>query len=361
MSLDDTYDQAKELYNSAVDDVEHEIQLFKGGLQETLGGVPFKAAVFFLVLYSFLYTSYAAFFGSRIGDEDRLESECYCSSGDRQFYRSITLGFPIAWLIFLLFYALLTIGNGTHFTCHHHGFKEFLKHYQQTKDYIKNREEDLQDRLIELVNGSYLNIEHYLTRKKTLEVEGETRVKSKAIQTDLCTGTHDSLNDQCSTQGSEATVQNNNGKDNTSTEHLQATDSTRKAVWRCPIICSHSTKFALIFFRFIFRLLIVPLMLLQLVNDYTWSCVMNGILRDYCSSTTNEYFLALDHSLVLYCLYVCVIIALLLTYLITWLPKGTPWVIIQYDDSENNKFFDQFDVKYFKKKRIRPMHKNRHN
>ena len=113
--------------------------------------------------------------------------------------------------------------------------------------------------------------------------------------------------------------------DKKSTQEPQ-TAKTLSRRWYCFMFI----KVSLILLRFVFRLLIVPLLQLQLFNDYAWYCLLNNIVRDYCATQTNKYYIGLDHSMVNYCVYILLLIALLFSFLINWLPKGVPQVVLLY-------------------------------
>ena len=113
--------------------------------------------------------------------------------------------------------------------------------------------------------------------------------------------------------------------DKRSTQEPQ-TAKTQSKRWNCFM----TIKVILISLRFLFRFLIVPLLQLQLFNDYAWYCLLNNIVRDYCATQTNKYCINLDHSMVNYCLYILLLVALLFSFLINWLPKGVPQVVLLY-------------------------------
>ena len=102
--------------------------------------------------------------------------------------------------------------------------------------------------------------------------------------------------------------------------------SRRCSRWCCFMVL----KLSLIAIRFVFRLLIVPLLQLQLLNDYAWYCLLNDVIRNYCETETNKYYIGLDHSMVNYCVYILLLIALLFSFLINWFPKGIPQVVLLY-------------------------------
>ena len=94
--------------------------------------------------------------------------------------------------------------------------------------------------------------------------------------------------------------------------------------------CYMCSKILLIVLRFMFRLLIVPLLQLQWFNEYAWNCLMNNVIRNYCEAETSQYYIGLDHTFVLYSVYVLLLIALLFSLIINWFPRGIPDVTFQY-------------------------------
>ena len=113
-------------------------------------------------------------------------------------------------------------------------------------------------------------------------------------------------------------------------------------------LCFMFLKVTLIVLRFVFRFLIVPLLQLQLFSDYAWYCLLNNVVRNYCHTETNKYHIGLDHSLVNYCVYILLLIALLFSFLINWFPKGIPQVVLLYKArrimiNKKGKLKSQFD------------------
>ena len=105
-------------------------------------------------------------------------------------------------------------------------------------------------------------------------------------------------------------------------------DQQNKVSWRW---CRFMTfKVILIVIRYSFRFLIVPLLQLQLLNDYAWNCIMNNVIRSYCKNLTSTHYTGLDHSFVIYSVYILLLIALLISVLIRWFPKGIPQVVLLY-------------------------------
>ena len=110
-------------------------------------------------------------------------------------------------------------------------------------------------------------------------------------------------------------------------------------------LCFMFLKVTLIVLRFVFCFLIVPLLQLQLFSDYAWYCLLNNVVRNYCHSETN---IGLDHSLMNYCVYLLLLIALLFSFLINWFPKGILQFVLLYKGrrimiNKKGKLKSQFD------------------
>jgi len=198
--------------------------------------------------------------------------------------------------------------------------QKLLQAYGKERAAIEKFRSELKLQLQQLVNGSYLDIDYYDARKYKVKEWYTKAIESKnnnPLQNDV-------------EQPQEDSEQQDNVERMQGNEQAQSTTEKlyRKSIkWYIFMMC----KYSLILLRFVFRLLIVPLLQLQWLNDYAWNCVMDGFLRDYCESITNEYFSSLDHSLVLYSVYVFVLVALLFSVMIAWLPRGTPQISIDYD------------------------------
>ena len=128
---------------------------------------------------------------------------------------------------------------------------------------------------------------------------------------------------------------------------IQKPKTCRNQSQRRRWLCFMFLKVTLIGLRFVFRFLIVPLLQLQLLSDYAWYCLLNDV-RNYCQSETNKYHIGLDHSLVNYCVYILLLIALLFSFLINWFPKGIPQVVLLYKArrimiNKKGKLKSQFD------------------
>ena len=76
-------------------------------------------------------------------------------------------------------------------------------------------------------------------------------------------------------------------------------------------------KYTLIVIQFFLRLPIVPLLLVQWLDEYSWNCVV-GLIKDYCKETTVGY--TFDQSVVIFCLYVCVLLSIIIAVFMKTMP-----------------------------------------
>ena len=152
-----------------VDDTNDQINELKGVLNETLGGLPFKFAILFIVFLNFLYTSYDAFFATRI--TSMITNECYCDPTDRTFYRIVTMLSMVFWISFLFIYGVYSTCGCKHLVCPcHNQTKADLEtdkyvskvHEDLVKllDVLKKSEKKFQAQLRELVTTKFLDDDH---------------------------------------------------------------------------------------------------------------------------------------------------------------------------------------------------------
>jgi len=279
-----------------LDDAGDQLSQLKGFLSEILGDLPFKCAIVFIIFFNFSYTFYDAFFAARLSGI--IESDCYCDPTDRAFYRIVTLVSMSLWVSFLIVYGAKSTCKYGHLIrhksakqCKHHEIEQI---FSELLESVKKHEKQFQSQLCELVTSKFLDndycnlIEHYYTNL----------YEKKATK---------------STDGN-AVVTNANPPVN---------NKQPKRYY-----CFMAIKVSLIAFRFTFRLFVVPILQLQWFNDYAWNCLMNKIIRDYCETENTKYYIGLDHSILLYSVYIVLLVALLFSVLITWFPKGIPHIVL---------------------------------
>ena len=322
-----------ELEAETLDDVSGQQEL-KGILIESLGDFPFKCAILLIVFFNLIYTFYHAFFATRI--DYVIESDCYCDPTDRAFYIAITLSSVIIWICILCGYAVIsTFGHG-HFIRFNEAKqnkhdKSVGEKNSELSDKVTAYEKSFQGKLRDIVSAKLLDYDYckaiedyyqYLYNQSielnTLKDATMTTDQEETTATTMCADATDVIADT-----SEDTFTDKQLKFEYFYNKKGRKQPTR---WWCYMW----TKILLIVLRFMFRLLIVPLLQLQWFNEYAWNCLMNNVIRNYCETNTSQYYIGLDHTFVLYSVYIILLIALLFSLIINWFPQGIPEVTFQY-------------------------------
>lgn len=340
-----------------------------GFLNDTLGDICFYLAIVNVIVFYFSYIFYDAFFATR--ESSIIKSDCYCDPTDRKFYRIAMVVSIIIWIILLFVYVIICIYTQLQ-------AEDKLNDCDRgIENQVKNIEEESQVYLRELVMTKILGEYHNSTQANTAEgskhvnrqefntnmdqdaavVENGTTAHhstssvveitphTRHVESDNDTTAHngndvendattphicddavvDTQNDTTAHQ--DVVVENNKTthhnsvveKDATRHDKINAEGGQKKPKTQCCLMCFN---FFLVVLRFCIRSLIVPLLQLQLLNDYSWNCLLNNMIRNYCKTENTKHYVSLDHSLVTYLLYILLLIAMLLTFLIEWLPKG---------------------------------------
>ena len=139
-----------------VDDINDQISELKGVLNETLGGLPFKFAILLVVFLNFLYTSYDAFFATRI--TSMITNECYCDPTDRTFYRIVMMLSMVFWISFLFIYGVYSTCGRKYIVCACHNE---MKTDLETDKYVSKTHKDLV-KLLDVLKKTRRNFKHSL-------------------------------------------------------------------------------------------------------------------------------------------------------------------------------------------------------
>jgi len=306
-----------------MEDVTNDIDELKGILSEALGGIPFNVGIFLIVLYNMSYLFYKAFFETRV--DEIIQDDCYCDQSDRIVYRVMTFMIMGTWILFPFGYAFSRVFSCC--TCHilscgEGEFQEIDKLFEKLNPRIDKHQNFFLEEMKKLVTTYYLDSEHYdhKIQKLSEQNKNSTNIAKLEIKEP---NPKEIANNNCST----------------------------KSNWcSCSRYCCFMfLKSFCVLIRFGFRLVIVPLLQLQWLNNYAWSCIFNNILRDYCATITNEYFIGLDHSLVIYVMYVFLLLAILFSIIIDWFPRGTPRITFELNPLK----IDVTDSKRMKKQHQR--------
>ena len=291
-------------------DLGDQVNELRGFLNETLGNLPFIFAIMLVVIINLIYTSYEAYFSTSISNT--IKSNCYCDPTDRVFYRTVMMVSIISWILFLCFYGLYSTFGHKHWICHNktkagNWDHEIANLFEETLNLLKKNESKFKLYLNDLVTTNFLDDDHCEGIKRHYR----SLCEKKAYHDHNLSSTDPDSNTTHAIFG----------------EHAPQSEEKKQSKRWC---CFMFIKIILIIVRFGFRLLIVPLLQLQLFNDYAWNCLMNNIFRSYCETETNMHYIGLDHSIVTYSVYILLLIGLLFSVLINWFPKGIPQFVLLY-------------------------------
>ena len=296
---DELYDEAA---NEAIEDALgggdfDDIDSLKGILSEALGDTPFKVALVVVVTFNFAYTFYNAFGEKHTDESFVLSTQCSCDPSDRRFYSIITVGTAVIWAIFLFIYG----GFKTfHSCCKLDDDEGTSRLVDAAAKGLKKHKRYFKKELIKLVASTYYMDDDNLNRKMEI-LKQKTLTSHYPIYLERIFPT----------------------------SHINGSKLKIKPKVNAPIkrkcTCIIIIKLILVIIRFVIQISIIPLLICQWLNHYAWSCVMDG-LRDYCGRLTEEYHhnIGMDQSITIYGVYVTILLSVLFTIMIKWLPKGFP-------------------------------------
>jgi len=319
-----------------MDDVTSGIDELKGILFEALGGLPFKIGVFLVVFYNMLYLFYKAFFVTRV--DEIIQDDCYCDQRDEIIYRLMTFIIMGAWILFLIVYAFFeafSFSCSCRYRAYRNEYKKIEKHLEELEHYgnLEQLQQLFLKELNDMVTTYYLDDDHYNYKKQKL-MEGK---QNRLTMTNSC-----NVGQETKESNAKKTVNDNQSTKSDVTNRCCCAWSYCACSRHC---CFMLLKLLFIIMRFLFRLVIIPLLQLQWLNNYAWNCIFNNVWRDYCATITNEYFIGLDHSLVIYLMYVFLLLAILFSIIIGWFPEGTPKIILKFKGDLNSLRINVTDSK----------------
>ena len=267
-------------------DVIDDFYSLKGMISGALGSLGYKFTILVVLLFSFVYTVYNAFNRSTQTEVSVVSfNNCSCNPRDRAFYIFTTFGFMALWIVFLAICALYHIwklccpSNHMHeedsskekrlIPDKHHD--KFLKRELKKLTAMilslnkKNLHSDQID--LEIVNLTTKTMLDFMMHPRLLEVWGplENSTSFDFVYDDIC----------------------------------------------------KLFKGMLVVTRFTLWLPIVPLLLVQWLDEYSWNCVV-GSIKDYCKETTVGYMF--DQSMFISFLYVCILLSYILGILLKIMP-----------------------------------------
>ena len=265
-----------------------DIHSLKGILSEALGNKLFKVALVVVIIFNFLYTFYNAFKEKRHDERFISRTDCICEPNDKRFYTIITMGTILVWVLLVIIYC----GTKIFRKCSKNDDRITNERFAAASKGLRRHKRFFKRELIRLVASRY-----YLDHDELEIIKPQPpKYYPKDIQNIYPT--------------KEFSQNRQQGKTKSYT-------NSRK--WGCTMCC----KFLLITVRFMIQISLVPLVIFQWLDQYAWSCIMDGDEND-CEKLSGRYRNEINQSFMIYSIYVAILLAVLFTIMIKWLPKGFP-------------------------------------
>lgn len=269
----------------------------KGIVSASLGRLGFKFSFVIVLLFNFVYTVHNAFAQNTKTEISVISfNNCSCDSRDRLFYSAITYGFIGLWIVFLFICALHSIYKFIHKLCCTNDITD-SNHEVSTQRGVSTRKDLIPEK-------------HYWFLKREI-------FKLTAMILYL---NKQSLHSKEISSIDEITSAVNYLLAHMKHKFLKVTDPPMN--FATDNVCKIS-KYVLVISQFLLRLPIVPLLLLQWLDEYSWNCVI-GSVKNYCKDMVVGYIF--DQSMVISCLYICVLLAIIIAISMQYMPvnKLTP-------------------------------------
>ena len=275
-------------------DVIDDFHSLKGMISGALGSLGYKFSILVVLLFNFAYTAYNAFARSMKTDISVVSfNNCSCDPTAKVFYRSTTFGFAALWGVFLVIYALYNIWSFIKYhsqSQHSDCSNTDMKHHSNSSNTDDLREDSSdQERLIPGEHFWLLKRELKKLTAMVLSLNVKSlhshKINSKRINV--------TLKGILTYMQQEFLVHS----DPSENRFNFAFDETFKHF-----------RYTLVIIQFFLRLPIVPLLLFQWLDEYSWNCVF-GSIKDYCKETTVGY--AFDQSMAISFLYTCVLLSIM--------------------------------------------------
>ena len=277
----------------------------KGMISNALGKLGFKFSIVVVLLFNFIYTAYNAFTRKTKTEISVISlNNCSCDPGDRAFYSFNTFSCITLWIVFLVVCALYNFWK----------FIAELRHSSGT-GCANNRKTNKNNNNTDARNTD-INIDDVSRRKRIpwdqyWFLKRELRkLTTMALYLNIRSLYIEKIRSR---------------EEITSAVKYVLTHMNAKFL-EIPLDNSFNFvvddacklfKCALIVIQFFLRLSIVPLLLVQWLDEYSWNCVV-GSVKDYCKETKMGY--TFDQSVNIFCLYVCVLLSIIIAVFIEIMP-----------------------------------------
>lgn len=294
----------------------------EGIVNDALGDeLLFSMAIMIVMFFNFFYIFYNAYFATRISS--MVNSDFYCKPTDMIVYRAATGGFIAVWTICVISYYAISIYKKC---CSRHSTQAMTT--DDNAKLMTSIEKKSQAWLKILVTTNFLDEVYFNHIQGEIDAHRPVNDSSSAIATTAAPATPAAAAAPAVPAAPAPAAPATITTTTTVAETTSRQDTPLPKTWR---YCFMILKLVLIMLRIILCWLIIPLLQLQLFDDYAWNCLSNNIIRNYCETNNSQlrHYNTLDHSFVTYTLYMLLVIALLFTFMIEWLPKGYPKVTLK--------------------------------
>ena len=302
-------------------DVIDDFHSLKGMISGALGSLGYKFSILIVLLFNFTYTAYNAFARSAKSEISVVSlNNCSCDPNDRSFYSFTTFGFTALWVVFIVICALYNIWNCcTGHGDHDRGSTNSGSHSTDTG--VSNGNINTTDTI---ATEKLIPDKHFWFLKRELK-----KIISMVLYLNIkkLHNHNDNLKLINSTKKHMFTYM----KDNFLEVPKNKFNFVFNKIFRL-------FKFMLVSTQFFLRLPIVPLLLVQWLDEYSWNCVF-GSMKDYCKETTVGY--TFDQSMVISFLYMCVLLSIIIGILIKSMPVK---ILLSNKETSRSKLCLPFQV-----------------
>ena len=262
---------------------------FKGIVSHALGTLGFKFSLVIILLFNFVYTVHNAFAKTTKTEVSAISfNNCSCDSRDELFYSVITYGFISLWIVFILICALYNIFKFIHkLLCINDTAADSSNEEITTRKEIPKKHSWFLKREMRKLTTMVFYLNKQSLHNKEISSADEI---TSAVKYLLAHMKHEFLK----------------VADPPENKFYFVTGYVCK-IYKCPLVT----------LQFFLRLPIVPLLLLQWLDEYSWNCVFESE-KNYCKDTVVGYMF--NQAMVISCLYICILLAITIAICIKYMP-----------------------------------------
>ena len=276
-------------------DVIDDFHSLKGMISGALGSLGYKFSILIVLLFNFIYTAYNAFARSTKSEISVVSfNNCSCDPSDRAFYSFTIFGFTALWVLFLVISALYNTWN----CCtgdRDRGTNSIDD--DNTDNGVSNRN----------VNAIYTNSTKDLSKSIELIPDKHFWFLKRELKKIITMVLYLNIKRLHSHNDSLKLISLTKKH---MLAHMEKFLKVRQKKFKFVFNKAFKfIKFMLVGVQFVLRLPIVPLLLVQWLDEYSWNCVF-GSMKDYCREATVGY--TFDQSMVISFLYMCVLLSIII-------------------------------------------------